>query len=127
MFCFQVLPEIVVDFIKKNIFHFISFQSTGRFKLDIRSLTNFDASTQKSQRFSRSWALFEQSIYFLSYKSTEELSFMTLKSGAKFEGKLTCCLENDMRNLTNFHQSTPKCRNWNFDLILLSKVENLGA
>ena len=31
---------------------------------------------------------------------------MTLKSDAKFEEKLTCCLENDMRNLANFHQST---------------------
>ena len=27
MFCFQVLPEIVVNFIKKNIFHFIYFNS----------------------------------------------------------------------------------------------------
>ena len=39
---------------------------------------------------------------------------MTLKSGAKFEEKLTCCLENGMRNLANFHQSTKKCQNWNF-------------
>ena len=30
---------------------------------------------------------------------------MTLKSYAKFEEKLTCGLENDMRNLTNFHQN----------------------
>ena len=30
---------------------------------------------------------------------------MTLKSDAKFEEKLTCCLENDMRNFANFHQS----------------------
>ena len=30
---------------------------------------------------------------------------MTLKSDAKFEGKLFCCLENDMKNLANFHQS----------------------
>ena len=30
---------------------------------------------------------------------------MTLKSDAKFEEKLTCGLENDMRNLANFHQS----------------------
>ena len=29
-------------------------------------------------------------------KSTEELSFMTLKSNVKFEEKLTCGLENDM-------------------------------
>ena len=30
---------------------------------------------------------------------------MTLKSDAKFEEKLTCSLENDMRNMPNFHQS----------------------
>ena len=58
-------------------------------------------------------------------KSTEELSFMTLKSDAKFEEKLTCGLENDMRNLANFHLSTRKCQNWDFDGILLFKVENV--
>ena len=31
---------------------------------------------------------------------------MTLKSDAKFEEKPTCGLENDMRNLTNYHPST---------------------
>ena len=41
-------------------------------------------------------------------KNTEELYFMTLESDAKFEEKLTCDLENDMRNLENFHQSTLK-------------------
>ena len=50
---------------------------------------------------------------------------MTLKGDAKFEEKLTCSLENDMRNLASFHQSTPKCQNWNSDGILLSKVENV--
>ena len=49
---------------------------------------------------------------------------MTFKSDVKFNEKLTCCLENDMKNLTNFHQSTWKCQNWNFDGILLPKVEN---
>ena len=47
---------------------------------------------------------------------------------AKFEEKLTCDLENDMRNLANFHQSTPKCQNWDFDgMIFLSKLENVWA
>ena len=50
---------------------------------------------------------------------------MKLKRDTKFEEKLTCCLENDMRNFANFHQSTQKCQNWNFDKILLSKVENV--
>ena len=50
---------------------------------------------------------------------------MTLKSDAKFEKKLTCSLENDMRNLANFHQSTGKCPNWDFDGIDLSKADNV--
>ena len=49
---------------------------------------------------------------------------MALSSEAKFEEKLTCGLENDMRNLANFHQSTRKTQNWDFDGILLSKVQN---
>ena len=35
--------------------------------------------------------------------------------------------KNDMRNLGNFHQRTWKSQNWNFDGILLFKVENLWA
>ena len=33
---------------------------------------------------------------------------MRLKGDAKFEEKLTCGSENDMRNMANFHQSTWK-------------------
>ena len=50
---------------------------------------------------------------------------MTLKSDAKFGEKLTDGLENDMRNLANFHQRTRKSQNWDSDGILLSKVENV--
>ena len=50
---------------------------------------------------------------------------MTLKNDAKFEEKLTRCLENDMRNLENFDQSTQKCQYWNFNGFLLPKVENV--
>ena len=52
---------------------------------------------------------------------------MTLKSDAKFEEKLTCGLENDMKNLANFYQNLCKCQNWGFDGVLLSKVENARA
>ena len=38
----------------------------------------------------------------LAKKITEELSFMTLKSVAKFEEKLIRGLENDIRNLADF-------------------------
>ena len=50
---------------------------------------------------------------------------MTLKRYANFEEKLTCGLKKDMRKLANFHQSTSKCQNWDFDGILLSKVEKV--
>ena len=52
---------------------------------------------------------------------------MTLKNDAKFEKKLTCGLENDLRNLANFYKSTQKSENWDFGGILLSKVENVCA
>ena len=35
---------------------------------------------------------------------------MALNIGVKFEGKLTCRLENDMKNLANFYQSTQKSK-----------------
>ena len=50
---------------------------------------------------------------------------MTLKSDAKFEEKLTCCLENDIGNVENFDQSPQKCQNQNFDGILFTKVQNV--
>ena len=37
---------------------------------------------------------------------------MTLESGAKFEEKLTFGLENNIKNLANFHQNTRKPQNW---------------
>ena len=48
---------------------------------------------------------------------------MELKINAKFEVKLTCASKNHTTNLANFHQSTRKSQNWDFDRILLSKVE----
>ena len=46
---------------------------------------------------------------------------MTLKSDAKFKGKLTCGLKNDIKNLLNFHASSRKSENLHFDWILLFK------
>ena len=47
---------------------------------------------------------------------------MALKIDTKFEEKLTCASKNDMRNLANFHQSTWKSQNWDFDDILLLEM-----
>ena len=43
---------------------------------------------------------------------------MTMKSDAKFEEKLICDLENDIKNTANFHQSNWKSQNWHIDGIL---------
>ena len=57
--------------------------------------------------------------------SIVELCLMALNTDAKFEGKLTFAFKNDIRNFGHFHQSTWKSQNWDFDGILLSKVENI--
>ena len=50
---------------------------------------------------------------------------MALKIDATLDQKLTCAFKNEIRNLVNFHQNTGMSKNWDFDGILLSKVENL--
>ena len=47
---------------------------------------------------------------------------MTLKGDAKFKGKLTCGLKNDLRNSVNFHSSSRKSGNLHFDGLFLSKA-----
>ena len=51
---------------------------------------------------------------------------MAQNSDSKFKEKLTFCLKNDMRNLTNFNLSSEKSENRHFDGIFLSKVCNQG-
>ena len=47
---------------------------------------------------------------------------MTLKGDAKFKGKLTRGLENNIRNLVNFHASSRKPENVHLDWLLLPKA-----
>ena len=95
-----------------------------QFKIDARNLTNFDSSTQNTQKVTLKWVAFDKSIC-LSLESTEELYLMALTIDATFDGKLTCASKNDMINLANFHQSTQKSELLDFDEILLSKVEDV--
>ena len=50
---------------------------------------------------------------------------MTLKGDAKFKGKPTCGLKNDIRNLVNFHASSGKSENLQFDGFLF--VESMQS
>ena len=44
-------------------------------------------------------------------KLRSELCVITMKNNAKFEIESTCHFKTDMRNLTNFDQSTQKSQN----------------
>ena len=44
----------------------------------------------------------------MSLKFTEELCFMKMKNGAKFEEDLTCLFKIDMSNIMNFDPNTRK-------------------
>ena len=47
---------------------------------------------------------------------------MTLKGDTKFKGKLTYGFKNGIRNFVNFHASSWKSENLDFDVLLLSKA-----
>ena len=68
---------------------------TCHFKTDMRNLTNFDSSTQKSKKIALLLAPLTKVYYVYAKKSTEELCLTTLTTNAKFGGKVTCALKND--------------------------------
>ena len=53
---------------------------------------------------------------------SEEICVMTLKGDAKFKGKLTWGLKNNIINLVNFHASSRKSENLHFYGLFLSKL-----
>ena len=77
---------------------------TCHFKNDMRSLTNFDSSTQSLKNLCFNWLLVTKVYNVWAKKSTKELYLMALKIDAKFKGKVTCAFKNDMRNLANMHR-----------------------
>ena len=79
---------------------------TFHFKIGKKNLTKFDVNTLKSQKFSLYWDPFEQITFSLSWRSTEELSFMKLKRDTKFREELTSSFKTDTKNVTNFDLST---------------------
>ena len=61
----------------------------------------------------------------MSLKFTVEFCVMTLKNDATFEEELTCQFKIDIRDMTNFDQSTRKSQNLHFNGLLLNKVYNV--
>ena len=63
---------------------------TCQFIIEMRNLTNFDPSTQKSQNLHLNGLLLTKVYNDRAKNSTEELCLTALKIDAKSEGKLTC-------------------------------------
>ena len=59
-------------------------------------------------------------------KGIGELCLMELNTDTTFEGKLTCAFKNETRNYSKFSpEHVWNSKNWKFDGIVLSKVENI--
>ena len=84
---------------------------------------------QKWQEFGKFWSEhskvsniynligpFHKKYVMFDLKKYRWVIFHDTENDVKFEENLTCCLENNMRNLANFHQST---WSWNSKLGLL--------
>ena len=65
--------------------------------------------------------------YMFELKKYRGLISYEIKEWCKTWTKTDMWFGNDMRNLTNFNQSTWKSQSWDFDGILLFKVENVRA
>ena len=74
-----------------------------------KNLVNFDLSTGNSQNFHFHWFLLCK-VYKVWLKKKSFLSWHC-RVMQKFEEKMTCGLENGMKNLANFHQSIRKSQN----------------
>ena len=92
------------------------------FKNDMRNWVNFHYNAQKSEKLYID-GLFLSKGYVLARNFQRNYVLWHWRVyNAKFKGKLTCGLKNDIRNLVNFHASSWKSQNWHFDWIRLSKA-----
>ena len=79
------------------------------FKIGMRNVINFRA--LKSLENCSLMSSFRPKQIMVNQKISEELCVMALKGDAKFNGKLTTGLRNDIRNMVNFHGSSWKSEN----------------
>ena len=84
---------------------------TCRFKIDRRNLTKFDSSPWVTQIYTLMGCFCPNYIMFELQKYRGVIFHDTIESDAKFEEILAFDLENDMRSLAKFHQSTQKSQN----------------
>ena len=58
----------------------------------------------------------------MSLKFTEKLCVMRMKNDTKIEEELTCRFKIDMKNFTNFDQSTQKSKKFAINELLVTKL-----
>ena len=94
---------------------------TCHIKIDRRNLTNFDLSTQKSQKSAlQCWPK------HVSAKQVQRsYVWLQLKLIQSLKENWLMLPKIDIRNFANFHQSTWKSPNWDLDGIPLTKFENV--
>ena len=80
---------------------------TSHFKIDKRNLTNFDSSKWVSKSYSLMGCFWPNYIIF-ELKKYRGVIFHDTRQWCKIWRKMTCGLENGMRNLAKFHQNTQK-------------------
>ena len=81
---------------------------TCGFKYDMTNLVNFHPTTQKSKNFTPMGYFCQASIWGLSCKNTEKLSFMKLNSDTKFEKPWPCGFKNGIKIGWTFIITAPK-------------------
>ena len=90
------------------------------------NLTNFDLSTQKSQKFTLSWASFEQSTWYLSWKKYRGVLLDGTEYWCNIWRKTDLCFQKWHEEFSKFSpEHVRKSKKWDFDGIILSKVENV--
>ena len=82
---------------------------TCHFKIDIRNLTKFDSSKWVSKSYSL-MGCFWPNYIMLELKKYRGVIFHDTRQWCKISRKMTCGLENGMRNLAKFYQNTRKSR-----------------
>ena len=86
---------------------------TFHFKTDMRNLTNFDSSTRKSKKIALWLAPLTKVYNVWAKRGTGELCLIALKIDAKYKGKVTCAIKNDIWQI---------CIGWNKWIANLTKL-----
>ena len=125
----KTTEELCIITLKKNAK--FDLELTCALKNDMRNLKNVDPTLENLKTYTLmgsvwpTYKMFELKEYrgiMRYYTENHVLCVMTLKSDTIFKEKLNGGLKTDIRNLVNFHASSPKPKNVRFDWLVWSKA-----